>query len=89
MVDIVTVKMSSKGQIVIPSSFRDNFVEGDEILLIKDEDRIILKNKKSIISSNVKDLNFAKEIDKAYKEYDEGKFESLNEADFLKEIKRW
>ena len=37
MANINVTKMSSKGQIVIPSEMRSDLKEGDEILIIKDE----------------------------------------------------
>ena len=37
-------KVSTKGQIVIPASLRDDVEKGDEFLMIKDDGRIILKS---------------------------------------------
>ena len=34
MVEIDTTKVSSKGQIVIPSNMREDFKEGDTLLII-------------------------------------------------------
>ncbi len=41
--EIALTKMSSKGQIVIPSEFREDLKEGDTFLIIKEENTILLK----------------------------------------------
>ena len=43
MANISITKISSKGQIVIPLNMRENIKEGDEFIIIKDENRFILK----------------------------------------------
>lgn len=40
---IETTKVSSRGQIVIPLSMRQNIKEGDKLIVIQKEDEIILK----------------------------------------------
>lgn len=48
MVSINGTRMNSKGQIVIPSEMREDLKEGDELLIIKDDERIILKKAEKI-----------------------------------------
>ena len=36
-------KMSSKGQVVIPQELREDFNEGDKLVVIRNNDQIILK----------------------------------------------
>ena len=43
MVEINVTKMSSKGQIVIPSEMRKNFSRNERFILIQNKDQIILK----------------------------------------------
>jgi AbrB family looped-hinge helix DNA binding protein len=86
--DIALAKMSSKGQIVIPSNMRKDIGIGDEFLIIKDDDRFILKKISSITSSFKEDMKFAKRIDKAWKAYEKGKFKSLSASKFLEELDR-
>ena len=89
MKGIDITRMSSRGQIVIPSSMRKDFKEGDEIVVIKDDERIILK-KVSDFSKNIEeDLEFAKRTEEALKRYDRGEFISMNGDDFLKELEKW
>lgn len=80
-------KVSTKGQIVIPTSLRNNIKTGDEFLMVKDEGRIILKSMKSLASKLKEDLVFAEKVEKAWQEYDKGKFEKKSKEDFLKELK--
>ncbi len=80
-------KVSTKGQIVIPSSLRDDVEAGDEFLMIKDNGRIILKSMKSLASSVRDDLAFAKEVEKAWQEYDKGKFVKKSKESFLRELR--
>ncbi|MBI3031928.1 AbrB/MazE/SpoVT family DNA-binding domain-containing protein [Candidatus Woesearchaeota archaeon] len=79
-------KVSTKGQIVIPTSLRDNVKTGDEFLMIRDEGRIILKSMKSLALNLRDDLAFAEEVEKAWQEYDKGKFQKKSKEDFLKEL---
>ncbi len=67
-------KVSTKGQIVIPSSLRDDISSGDEFLMAKDRGRIILKSMKSLASKLKEDLVFAERVEKAWKDYEKGKF---------------
>lgn len=79
-------KVSTKGQIVIPSKMRENIHEGDEFIIIKDKDRLILKNMQAIAAGMKDDLVFADEVEKAWKDYDKGKFKKKSKADFLKDL---
>ncbi len=81
--------MSSKGQIVIPSEMRGNLKEGDEILIIKDDERIILKKAEKITEEMKEDLEFAKRTEEAWQSYERGEFIKMDFDDFIKEMKKW
>lgn len=78
-------KMSTKGQIVIPSHLRKGIKTGDEFLIVKDENRLILKNVKDLDIKD--DLIFAERVEKAWQDYEKGKFVSKSKEDFLKNLK--
>jgi AbrB family looped-hinge helix DNA binding protein len=80
-------KVSTKGQIVIPTSLRADIDTGDEFLMIKDHGRIILKSMKSLAAKLRDDLLFAEEVEKAWQEYDKGKFVKKSKEEFLKELR--
>ncbi|HJX50945.1 MAG TPA: AbrB/MazE/SpoVT family DNA-binding domain-containing protein [Candidatus Nanoarchaeia archaeon] len=87
--DINITRMSSKGQIVIPQEMRQNFKEGEKILVIQGGDKLILK-KASDMDENLKeDLDFAKRTEEAWKKFERGEFISMDSEDFLKEMKKW
>ena len=81
--------MSSKGQIVIPSNMRGDLKEGDEILIIKDEDRIILKKADKLTEQMKEDLEFAKRTEEAYQRIEAGEGIKMDFDDFISEMKKW
>ena len=89
MANINVTKMSSKGQIVIPSEMRSDLKEGDEILIIKDEDRIILKKAEKLTEQMKEDLEFAKRTEEAYQRIEAGEGIKMDFDDFISEMKKW
>ena len=81
--------MSSKGQIVIPKNMRENLSEGEEFVVIKDGNRIILKNVKHFDENIKEDLEFAKRTEEAWEQIEAGKGISMDFDDFIKEMKKW
>ena len=43
MINVAITKLSSKGQIVIPSEMRDDFSKGEKLVIIKSGKQLILK----------------------------------------------
>lgn len=80
-------KVSTKGQIVIPSKLRKDIKDGDAFLMVEDQGRIILKNLKEISKDLRNDLLFAEKVEKAWQEHDKGKFITKSKEDFLKELR--
>ena len=89
MVQIATTKISSKGQIVIPSNMRDDFKEGDILLIIKGEDSLLLKKAGGLDKKFKEDLEFARRTEEAYKRHERGNFKSMPVEKFLAELERW
>ena len=87
MVELDITTMSSKGQIVIPKELRKGFHEGEKFIIIKADDKIILKRTKDL---NIKeDLEFAQRTEEAWRRYDKGEFTEMDSQEFLKEIYKW
>ena len=80
-------KVSTKGQIVIPNPLRGDIQTGDEFLIVKDDQRMILKNIKDMAKGLKEDLIFAERVEKAWQDYDKGKFVKKSKGDFLKELR--
>ena len=85
--EFAIAKVSTKGQVVIPSSLRKGINKGDEFLIVKDNGRLIMKNMKKLASELKEDLLFAERVEKAWQEYDDGKFSTKPKDDFLKELR--
>lgn len=86
---IDTTKVSSKGQIVIPSSMRGDLKEGDTLLIIKENDTIILKKADTLSEKFKEDLEFAKRTEEAWQRHDKGQFKTLELNEFLEELDKW
>ena len=89
MAEIAITRMSSKGQVVIPSEMRADFKEGEKLLVIKSRGRLILKKAKDMDKNLEEDLIFARRTEEAWKRYEKGKFKSMSADDFLKELEKW
>lgn len=89
MANISITKISSKGQIVIPQNMREGIKEGEEFVVIKDDNRIILKSVKDFDENIKEDLEFAKRTEEAWEQIEAGKGISMDFDDFIKEMKKW
>ena len=87
--DVAITKMSSKGQVVIPAEMRDDIHEGEKLILIKHDDRIIMKKTDDLDKNLEEDLEFARRTEEAWKRYEKGEFKSMDSEDFLREIEKW
>ena len=68
---------------------RSGLVDGEKFVIIRNKEQFILKKVKDFNKNIEEDLEFARRTEEAWKEYDEGKFISMSEEDFLKEMKTW
>jgi AbrB family looped-hinge helix DNA binding protein len=89
MVEIALTKISSKGQIVIPARLRKSFAQGEELLIIKKRDQVILQRLTDIDKKFKEDLAFALKTEKMLKKYDRGEFRQKSAKEFLKELEKW
>jgi len=81
--------MSSKGQVVIPQEMREEIKEGEEFVIIKEGNRIILKSVKEFDENVKEDLEFAKRTEEAWRDIEAGKGVKMDFDDFVKEMKKW
>lgn len=89
MINIEIIKVSSKGQIVIPVNMRQDIKEGDDLVMIKDDDRIIIKNIEFLTEKMREDLEFAKRTEEAYKRIEAGEGVEMEFDEFIKEMEKW
>ena len=79
-------KLSTKGQIVLPEKIRRDLEPGTAFIVSKQNDLIILKKIEGLSDEEIKEM---KELDKIWKDIDEGKCESYTEEEFFKKMKEW
>lgn len=87
--DVAITKMSSKGQIVIPSEMRKGIHVGEKLVIIQSKDQLIMKRVSKLKKSLVEELEFARRTEEAWKSYDRGEFKSMGVKDFLKKLEKW
>lgn len=83
-------RVSSKGQLVIPSDIRMRLriKEGDVFATMSaDHSLIILKKIKNPLLK--KDLLLLSEVGKAWEEIERRRCKTMGKKDFLKELKKW
>ncbi len=81
--------MSSKGQVVIPAEMRKGFKEGEKLLIIKGDNKIIIEKASEIDKKLKEDLEFAGRTEKAYKRIEAGEGITMEFDNFIKEMKKW
>jgi bifunctional DNA-binding transcriptional regulator/antitoxin component of YhaV-PrlF toxin-antitoxin module len=86
--EVAVTKVSSKGQIVITSNMRKNITAGDEFLIIKEDNKFIMKKINELAKDLKKELVFAQRIEKAWNLYEKGKFKSASAKKFLEELEK-
>ena len=86
--DFAITKISSKGQIVIPSYLRKNLVQGEELLIIKNKNQMILYRLKDMDKKFKEDLVFAQRTEKMLQKYKRGEFKHKSVKEFLIELEK-
>ncbi|MBU2562782.1 MAG: AbrB/MazE/SpoVT family DNA-binding domain-containing protein [Nanoarchaeota archaeon] len=81
-----TTKLSTKGQIIIPERIRRDIKEGTPFIVTRKENLIILKKVEGLNKTEQKELE---ELNKIWREIEEGKSISMSKKDFLKEMNAW
>jgi AbrB family looped-hinge helix DNA binding protein len=89
MVEVAITKLSSKGQIVIPSHLRKDFKIGEELLILKKDNQVILQRMKNIDKKFKEELRFALRTEKALIKYEKGEFKKKSAEKFLEELEKW
>lgn len=89
MINMDIIKISSKGQIVIPSRMRGDLKEGEELIIIKDDERIILKKIGKLTESIKEDLEFARRTEEAFQRIEAGEFISVDSDNLFEEMDKW
>ncbi len=86
MTNINIIKMSSKGQIVIPIDMRKGIKEGEKLFIIQNEGKLIIKKASESDKNFQEDLEFARRTEKAWKQIEEGKCKTYTLKEFKKRL---
>ncbi len=87
--EIALTKMSSKGQVVIPSELRKNIKEGEILMVIKNDNQLIIKKATELDKKMKEDLEFAKRTEEAWKRYEKGEFIEMEFDELIEKLKKW
>jgi AbrB family looped-hinge helix DNA binding protein len=87
--DVAITKMSSKGQVVIPTEMRTDMNEGDKLLIIQNDDQLIMKKANKLDSTLKEDLEFAKKTNESWKRIEAGKGIKMDFDNFVDALKKW
>ena len=89
MTHIETTKFKSKGLVAIPAELRKGFKEGEELVVTRVENRLILERASEVAEQLEEDLEFSRGTEEAWKEHDRGEYTEMDGDDFLEELKKW
>lgn len=87
--DIAITKLSSKGQIVIPTEMRKAIKPGEKLIIIENGNQLIIRRAKDIKKIFKEDVEFAKKTEKAFNKYKSRLFIEKSKEDFLNDLEKW
>ncbi len=87
--DIELTKLSSKGQIVIPSEIRErlNIKKGSIFAVTTNKEMIILKKLDSRMKAE--DIESLKIIEEAWDDIEKGNYKKISKEKFFEELAEW
>lgn len=89
MGNISITRMSSKGQIVIPQDMRKGIKEGEKLVIIEGDGKLILKKASKTDENFQEDLEFARRTEAAWKRIEAGEFISIDSENLFEEMDKW
>lgn len=87
--DIAITKISSKGQVVIPVEMRSDLQEGDKLVIVRNDNRLIMKKATELDQNLAEDLKFAKKTEEALQRIEKGKGITMGFDELIDEMKQW
>lgn len=89
MVEIGITRMSSKGQVVIPQKMRKGIKEGEKLVIIQSDEKLIIKKATKMDEAFQEDLEFARRTEEAFQRIERGEGIRMDFDDFIKEMEKW
>ncbi len=89
--DVEIVRVSSRGQFVLPLSMRkrNHIQEGEKLMLIDNKGTIVLKPVKQMNDDVEDEIWLMRKAAEGWEDMEEGKFKRMRKAEFLKELSSW
>jgi AbrB family looped-hinge helix DNA binding protein len=87
--EIGIIRLGSRGQVVIPSHMRTDLHEGDQLLIIREGKRFVLKPPDALEPGLREDLLFAEQTERAFTGYASGRFSRREGSDVSDEMASW
>jgi bifunctional DNA-binding transcriptional regulator/antitoxin component of YhaV-PrlF toxin-antitoxin module len=89
--DAAIVKLSSKGQLVLPTSMRSRskMKMGSKVMLIQQGDSIVLKSLDAMSKDMEEEMDAMSAAAAGWKEIEAGRSKKLSKDEFLHELKSW
>ena len=87
--NIEITRMSSKGQVVIPKEMRKGIKEGEKLIIIDNGRQLVIERVKDLDKNFEEDLEFARRTEEAWKDIDDGRYQTYSAEEFLKKLKEW
>lgn len=91
MMEVEVVRLSSRGQLVIPQEIRKGMKlkEGEKLLVASDKHKIVIRPVKDLKRELLEELLLAKKADDAWEEIEKGEYKRLPKERFLEELSKW
>lgn len=89
--DVEVVRVSSKGQVVLPLSMRKHFRmrKGEKLMAVEDRGLIVLRPIKQMTRDVDEEIYMMGRAAKGWAEIKKGKAHTMSKAEFLKELSTW
>ena len=89
MFNIGEVRIGAKGQIELPSGMRIGLKKGDKLVVIKDNDKWIIRNIDGMSGKMKEDIEFALRTEEAWQSLQRGEGIRVSYEKLFEEMDKW
>jgi len=89
--DVEIVKISSRGQFVLPLSMRKRFKmgKGEKMMVVENEGTMVMRPIKQMGADVDDEIYMMQRASRAWDEIEKGSFKRMPKTKFLKELETW
>lgn len=84
-----SITLSGDGRVAIPAELTKGFKDGEILVAVRDDDKLVLERVRAVDEQLLEDLEFARRTREAWKRYENGEFRSLSVDELLEEMAKW